>query len=68
MRKKECFTKVGIKPAFVKHVGAFSEEFFYDDEQDPDQEHQHGNFVNSVHHAQVKIGFPVGVFLAEEIA
>jgi hypothetical protein len=40
---------------------------FYNKVYHSGQEHQHRNFVDGVHGAQVKIRFTVWVFLPEEI-
>jgi hypothetical protein len=47
---------------------AFLEKSFYNDKNYSDQEHQHGNLVDPVHHAQIEVGLPIWVFLAEKIA
>jgi hypothetical protein len=42
-------------------------ELFDDDKYNPDQKHNHGNFINPMHHSQVYIGRAAGVILSKKI-
>ncbi len=54
------------KQSYVKHPEELKKPF-YNNEYNTNQEHQNGYLIDSMHHTQIKIRFPVGVILPEKI-
>jgi len=53
---------------FTVHCLLLTEKLLDDEGYNPNKEHDHGDFVNPVHHAQIEVGFAIRIVFSEEVA